>query len=91
YKTDLHFKYSTPVACFIFSFVGFIFSVFSPRKETFMGMLYAIILVLIYYILISIFKSLGKQGIIPYPLISAWTTNVIFLCFGIYIFYKVRR
>jgi lipopolysaccharide export LptBFGC system permease protein LptF len=79
------------VACFIFSFVGFIFSVFSPRKETFMGMLYAIILVLIYYILISIFKSLGKQGIIPYPLISAWTTNVIFLCFGIYIFYKVRR
>lgn len=91
YKTDLHFKYSTPVACFIFSFVGFIFSVFSPRKETFMGMLYAIILVLIYYILISIFKSLGKQGIIPYPLISAWATNVIFLCFGIYIFYKVRR
>jgi LPS export ABC transporter permease LptG len=91
YRTDLQFKYSTPVACFIFSFVGFIFSVFSPRKETFVGMLYAIILVLIYYVLISIFKSLGKQGIIPYPFISAWSTNVIFLIFGIYIFSRTRR
>jgi len=91
YQTDLNFKYSTPVACFIFSFVGFIFSVFSPRKETFVGMLYAIILVLIYYVMISVFKSLGKQGIIPYPLISAWSTNLAFLVFGIYIFTRVRR
>jgi LPS export ABC transporter permease LptG len=91
YQTDLNFKYSTPVACFIFSFVGFIFSVFSPRKETFVGMLYAIILVLIYYVMISVFKSLGKQGIIPYPLISAWSTNVAFLVFGVYIFTRVRR
>jgi len=91
YRTDLNFKYSTPVACFIFSFVGFIFSVFSPRKETFVGMLYAIILVLVYYVMISVFKSLGKQGIIPYPLISAWSTNVVFLIFGIYIFARVRR
>jgi len=91
YKTDLMFKYSTPVACFIFSFVGFIFSVFSPRKETFAGMLYAIILVLVYYVLISVFKSLGKQGIIPFPIISAWSTNVLYLFFGIYIFMRVRR
>lgn len=91
FQTDLQFKYSTPIACFIFSFVGFIFSVFSPRKETFMGMLYAIILVLVYYVLISVFKSLGKQGIIPYPVISAWSTNVAFLAFGIYIFTRVRR
>ncbi len=91
YQTDMQFKYSTPIACFIFSFVGFIFSVFSPRKETFVGMLYAIILVLVYYVLIAVFKSLGKQGIIPYPLFSAWATNVAFLLFGIYIFARVRR
>ncbi len=91
YQTDLQFKYSTPVACFIFSFVGFIFSVFSPRKETFVGMLYAIILVLVYYVLISVFKSLGKQGIIPFPILSAWLTNVAYLAFGIYIFIRVRR
>jgi len=90
-QTDLQFKFSTPVACFIFSFVGFIFSVFSPRKETFVGMLYAIILVLFYYVCISVFKSLGKQGIIPYPIVSAWATNVVFLVFGIYIFITVRR
>jgi len=91
FQTDLQFKYSTPVACFIFSFVGFIFSVFSPRKETFVGMLYAIILVLIYYICISVFKSLGKQGIIPYPIISAWATNAMYLVFGVYTFITVRR
>ena len=91
YETDLQFKYATSVACFIFSFVGFMFSVFSPRKETFVGMLYAIILVLIYYVLISVFKSLGKQGIIPYPLISAWATNVIYFALGIYIFARVQR
>jgi len=90
-QTELQFKYSTPVACFIFSFVGFMFSVFSPRKETFVGMLYAIILVLVYYVLISVFKSLGKQGIIQYPIISAWSTNVAYLLFGIYIFGRVRR
>ncbi len=91
YQTDLQFKYSTPVACFIFSFVGFIFSVHSPRKEVFVGMLYAIILVLFYYVLISIFKSLGKQGIIPFPVVSAWSTNFVYLFFGIYIFTRVRR
>ena len=91
YQTDLQFKYSTPVACFIFAFVGFMFSVFSPRKETFMGMLYAIILVLLYYVLISVFKSLGKQGIIPYPIVSAWSINVLYSLFGAYIFARVRR
>ena len=91
YETDLQFKYSTPVACFIFSFVGFIFSVYSPRKETFVGMLYAIILVLFYYVLISVFKSLGKQGIIPYPVVSAWSINVLYLIFGIYVFARTRR
>jgi LPS export ABC transporter permease LptG len=91
YQTDLQFKYSTPVACFIFSFVGFIFSVHSPRKEIFVGLLYAIILVLVYYVLISVFKSFGKQGIIPYPLISAWSTNLAYLVFGIYIFARSRR
>jgi LPS export ABC transporter permease LptG len=91
YQTDLQFKYSIPVACFIFSFVGFIFSIYSPRKETFMGMLYAIILVLIYYVFISVFKSLGKQGVIPYPVVSAWSTNVIYLLFGIFVFSRVRR
>jgi lipopolysaccharide export LptBFGC system permease protein LptF len=55
------------------------------------GMLYAIILVLVYYVLISVFKSLGKQGIIPYPVVSAWSINVIYLVFGIYVFAKVRR
>lgn len=91
YQTDLQFKYSTPVACLIFSLVGFIFSVYSPRKETFMGMLYAIVLVLVYYVFISVFKSLGKQGIIPYPVVSAWTTNVVYLIFGSIIFARTRR
>lgn len=90
-KTEFQFKISTPVACFIFTFVGFIFSVYSPRKETFVGMLYAIIMVLAYYVSISVFKSLGKQGIIPYPIFTAWITNVTFLLFGIYIFTRVRR
>lgn len=91
FQTNLHFKYSTPVACLIFSFVGFIFSVYSPRKEAFVGMLYAIILVLLYYVMISVFKSLGIKGIIPYPVVSAWTTNVLYLIFGIIIFARTRR
>jgi lipopolysaccharide export LptBFGC system permease protein LptF len=91
YQTDLQFKYSIPVACLIFSLVGFVFSVYSPRKETFMGMLYAIILVLVYYVFISVFKSLGKQGIIPYPVVSAWTTNVVYLIFGSIVFARTRR
>jgi len=92
-KIDQQFQISVPLACTIFSFVGFFFSIYNPRKEVSVGVLYAILIAFIYYVFMAIIRSLAKQDqeILRNPYIAAWITNVFFFMFGIFLFTKVRR
>ena len=92
-KIDQQFQISVPLACTIFAFVGFFFSIYNPRKEISVGVLYAILIAFIYYVFMAIIRSLAKQDqeILRNPYIAAWLTNVFFFIFGIFLFTKVRR
>jgi lipopolysaccharide export system permease protein len=89
-KTNLAFKYATPVACTIFSFVAFMFSVLNPRKERYSGIFMALVIIFIYYIMQTVFKSVGEKGLLN-PYLSAWSTNIIFICAGIGAFIKTSK
>ncbi|MBU1022707.1 LptF/LptG family permease [bacterium] len=90
-KTNLAFKYSTPIACTIFSFVAFMFSVMNPRKERYSGVFIALVLIFVYYILQTIFKSLGEKGVVRPPELAAWATNLLFLIVGMTAFIKTAK
>ena len=90
-RTNLAFKYATPIACTIFSFVGFMFSVLNPRKERYSGVFMALVLIFIYYISQTVFKSLGEKGIVSPPELAAWSTNLIFFAAGIFAFSKTSK
>lgn len=86
---EFYLKTSIPFACFIFGVMGAALGTGHSKTGAFIGFGISVIIIFIYYVLLSIFKSYGKNGIIP-PLIAAWGPNIIFLVVAIYLVYKVR-
>ena len=89
-ETDYFFKFSIPVANFVFAMVGLLFSVVSPRKENASGVIFAIICIAIYWILMTIMRSLGQSGDLE-PWIAAWGQNIIFFILGLPLMFVVNR
>lgn len=89
-RTQLAFKYSTPVACTIFAFVAFIFGIVNPRREKFSGVFFALMTIFWYYIINAILRNLGDSGIVQPPELAAWGTNLIFFALASYLFIRMR-
>jgi len=79
--TELYMRYSIPLACFVFALVGIPFSLSSPRSGRTWGMVVTIVFLFTFYVFISVFKSLGKGGIIP-PVWAAFTPQASFIIIG---------
>jgi lipopolysaccharide export system permease protein len=89
-ETDYHFKFSIPVANFVFAMVALFFAVVNPRKENAPGVIFAIMCIAVYWIVMTVMRSLGQKGIIE-PWIAAWGPNIIFFVLGLPILFFVRR
>lgn len=89
-ETDYHFKYSIPVANFVFAIVGILFSVVSPRKENASGVIFAIVCIAVYWILMTVMRSLGQKGDLE-PWLAAWGQNIVFFILGIPLIFVIRR
>lgn len=89
-QTDYHFKFSIPFACLVFVLIGAPLSVKFGKKSAAVGVVLSIILVFIYYILMSVSRLLGFEGIIS-PFIAAWSQNILFGSAAIYLIWKVEH
>lgn len=89
-KTDYYFKFSIPVANFAFAMVGLLFVVSTPRKENFSGILIGLVLIMVYWVLMTISRSMGQKGIID-PMLAAWSQNIIFFIIGAPLLLMSRR
>jgi len=89
-ETDYFFKFSIPVANFVFAMVGILFSVVSPRKENASGVIFAILCIAVYWILMTVMRSLGLKGDLE-PWIAAWGQNIAFFILGLPIIFAIRR
>ena len=81
-ETDFWFKFSIPAASFILAIVGLLFAVVSPRKEMFLGIIYAIVMLLIYWVVMTIARQMGRHGTML-PFLAAWAANFVFMFTGI--------
>jgi lipopolysaccharide export system permease protein len=80
-RTELLMKYSIPATCFVFALIGIPFSLPSPRSGRTWGMVFTIVFMFTFYVFSSVFRSLGKGGILP-PAAAAFTPQLSFTVIG---------
>ncbi len=89
-RTELYMKYSIPLTCFVFGFIGIPFSLPSPRSGRTWGMVVTIVFMFTFYVFASVFRSLGKGGVLP-PAVAAFTPQISFTIIGAALLYLENR
>jgi lipopolysaccharide export system permease protein len=79
--TELYMKYSIPLTCFVFALVGIPFSLPSPRSGRTWGLIVTIVFMFTFYVFASVFRSLGKGGVVT-PVLAAFTPQLVFIFIG---------
>lgn len=77
----LHMRISVPWACIVLALVGAAFGSRPQRTNSSVGLGVSVIIVFVYYVIMSFSQSLGEAGYLP-PVVAAWTANIIFLIIG---------
>lgn len=89
-QTELLMKFSIPATCLVFALIGIPFSLPSPRSGRTWGMIVTIVFMFTFYVFASVFRSLGKGGILP-PAAAAFTPQLTFAVIGLMLlFYEGR-
>ncbi len=80
--TDFHMKFSVPLTTFVFAFLAIPLSIPSLKAGKSWGFLLSVIVIFTYYVLASVFRSLGRGGIVD-PVVAAWFPPMIVSSLGI--------
>ncbi|MGM0370497.1 MAG: LptF/LptG family permease, partial [Bacillota bacterium] len=83
---EYHFKLAQSLACLIFVLIGAPLSIKSDRGRI-VGVIISVVIIFVYYVLLSLSKSLGKNGLLT-PFLAAWLPNLIFVLLGSALIYK---
>ena len=89
FKVDLHFKLSFPFVSLIMVFLGIPFAFTMGKRGTLVGLGVSMIIAMIYWGAIGIFRGLGYVGYMS-PELAAWGPNLIFGLMGIYLILNIR-
>ncbi|MBI5400226.1 LptF/LptG family permease [Candidatus Saganbacteria bacterium] len=90
FQTELLMKYSIPMTCFVFALIGIPFSLPSPRSGRTWGLLVTIVFMFTFYVFASVFRSLGKGGLLP-PATAAFTPQLVFAAIGGFLLWREGR
>jgi len=90
FEVDLHMKYSIPFTGLIFVLLGVPLGLRVKRGSKATGVIISIVLVLIYYILLSTTRSLGRGGMLV-PILAAWAPNIFFGILGMFIMFGAEK
>jgi lipopolysaccharide export system permease protein len=91
YVVEKHTRLSFPFVCLIMAVLGIALAL---RKEKGIGIAQGIVgslfLAFLYWVFFGFSRSLGVSGTFP-PLWAAWSTNILFLMVGGYLFLNIRQ
>lgn len=89
-RTDYLMKFSIPLTSFVFAIIGIPLSIPGLRGSKTWGMILTIIIMFTFYVFASVFRSLGRAGILL-PIFAAWTPQALFGILGIILLYIETR
>jgi LPS export ABC transporter permease LptF len=78
---EYHRKFAIPAASVIFSLVAAPLALVAAKGGRFVGVGASIILLFVYYAVMSVARALGSTGVLT-PVLSAWAPNLLFLLGG---------
>ncbi|MBP2632643.1 MAG: permease YjgP/YjgQ family protein [Firmicutes bacterium] len=89
-KSELYKRITIPFASFVFALIGVPLGLQPNRTSSSIGFGLSIIVIFIYYTIMTIFSALGQGGTLP-PLIAAWIPNIVGTIVGIALIRKAAR
>ncbi len=90
WQVDLNFKLSTPFASFILVLFAAPLASHKKRSGAIFGLVISVGIYLLYYGINQFIQTLGQVGILT-PLLSSWTTNIIFFLLGLLTLTMVQK
>jgi len=89
-RTEISMRMSFSMACLTLGFIGIPLGVTAQRKETSAGFAISLIVVIVYFLLMTVTEMMRENGKL-YPYILVWIPNLIFLWFGVRMFLKMNK
>jgi len=89
FKVDLSYKISFPLASLVMTLLGIPFAFSMGKRGTLVGIGLSIVIAMIYWGTIGIFKSLGYLDYLN-VFLAAWGPNLIFGLVGLYLLFTLR-
>jgi len=86
-QLEYHSRLALPFSCFVFTLLAMPLGIQNRRSGKAAGFSVSIGILLLYYVALSAFKTLGEKGVLT-PWLSCWAPNLAFLALGVYLFYK---
>ncbi len=88
YLLEMHTRFSYPAACLVLMLVGVPLGVVSRRGGKSSGLVFTVLLVLIYYVLSYTGIALSRQGKLP-PFLGVWMANLTFALIGGFLLWQM--
>ena len=85
---ELYTRFSYPAACLVLMLVGVPLGVISRRGGKSSGLVFTVLLVLLYYILSYTGIALSRQGKLP-PFLGVWLANLLFAAVGAFLLWQM--
>lgn len=90
YEVELYQRVAIPMASFVFALIGTPLGLSPNRSSSSIGFGLSIIIIFMYYTVLTISGALGQGGALP-PLLAAWLPNIAGTIVGIYLIYKASK
>jgi len=91
YRVDMQGRLATPFASVIMAFLGIPFALQKKRGASLaMGVALSVAIGIAYHIIQAMLMAFGYSAVIP-PVVAAWSPNLIFGLFGIWLLLMVRE
>ena len=90
-QVDMHNRLAAPFTCLIMAFLGVPFALQRGRNSNIaLGIGLSLGIGVAYFILQSLITAFGYSGALP-PILTAWTTNILFLMLGVWMLLSVKE
>lgn len=89
-EVDYHMKFSLPLATFFSAMLAAPLGAKFSRMGGYIGVVFSIILVFIYYVVMSVARSMGNNGVVD-PVTGAWIQNYLFGIVGAFLLWRIDR